>query len=68
MNGQTKQRDVTKNMHFKIDEIMSYVSHYIKLEDGDLLLTGTPEGVGPVKGGDKVEAVGRIGESIVARL
>ena len=55
-------------MHFKIDEIMSYVSHYIKLEDGDLLLTGTPEGVGPVKGGDKVEAVGRIGENIVARL
>jgi acylpyruvate hydrolase len=61
VNGQTKQRDVTKNMHFKIDEIISYVSQYIKLEDGDLLLTGTPEGVGPVKGGDRVEAVGRIG-------
>jgi len=68
VNGQTRQRDMTKNMHFKIDEIISYVSHYIKFGDGDLLFTGTPDGVGAVKGGDRVEAMGRIGEKIVGKL
>jgi len=68
VNGQTKQQDMTKNMHFKIDEVISFVSQYIKLEDGDLLLTGTPSGVGPVKAGDKVEALGRIGQDIIAKL
>lgn len=55
-------------MHFKIDEIISYVSQYIKFGDGDLLFTGTPDGVGAVKGGDRVEAMGRIGEKIVGKL
>jgi len=56
------------NMHFKIDETISYISNYIKLEDGDLILTGTPEGVGPVMKGDKVTAYGRVKGEIVARL
>ena len=55
-------------MHFKIDELISYVSQYIKFEEGDLILTGTPDGVGPVKGGDKVEAFGRIEDKVVAKL
>jgi len=59
---------MTKNMHFKIDEVLSFASQYLKLEDGDLLLTGTPSGVGPVKAGDKVEALGRIGQDIIAKL
>lgn len=68
VNGQTRQRDFTKNMHFKIDEMISYVSQYIKFEEGDLLFTGTPDGVGPVQGGDKVQAFGRIGEQVIAKL
>lgn len=48
-------------MHFKIDELISYISQFMTMEEGDLILTGTPSGVGPVKGGDKVQAVGRIG-------
>ena len=51
---------MTKNMHFKIDEIISYISTYIKLDDGDLILTGTPDGVGPVVSGDKVVAYGKV--------
>ena len=68
MNGQTRQKDVAQSMHFKIDELISYISQYIKFEEGDLILTGTPDGVGPIKGGDKVEAFGRIGEKVVAKL
>jgi 2-keto-4-pentenoate hydratase/2-oxohepta-3-ene-1,7-dioic acid hydratase in catechol pathway len=48
-------------MHFKIDEIISYISQYITLNEGDLLLTGTPSGVGSVKKGDKVEGFARLG-------
>ena len=48
--------------------MISYVSQFIKFDEGDLILTGTPDGVGPVKGGDKCEAVGRIGDKVVARL
>lgn len=68
VNGQTRQRDFTKNMHFKIDEMICYVSQYIKFEEGDLLFTGTPDGVGPVQGGDKIQAFGRIGEQVIAKL
>lgn len=49
-------------MHFKIEEIISYISTYIKLEEGDLILTGTPEGVGSVKNGDEVIGYGRVKE------
>lgn len=46
----------TKDMIFKIPDILSYVSQYFTLEAGDLILTGTPAGVGPVKPGDVIEA------------
>jgi 2-keto-4-pentenoate hydratase/2-oxohepta-3-ene-1,7-dioic acid hydratase in catechol pathway len=49
-------------MHFKIEKIISYISTYIKLEEGDLILTGTPEGVGPVMNGDEVIGYGRVKE------
>ena len=43
-------------MIFKIPDVLSYVSRYFTLEAGDLILTGTPEGVGAVKPGDVIEA------------
>lgn len=43
-------------MYFKIDEQLEYISKYLTLEAGDLLMTGTPEGLGPVSEGDKLEA------------
>ena len=42
-------------MHFKIDDILSFASQYMTVNEGDIILTGTPEGVGPIKPGDKVE-------------
>ena len=41
-------------MHFKIDEIISYASSFMKLEEGDLILTGTPPGINTLKIGDEV--------------
>ena len=44
-------------MHFKINEQLEYVSQFIRLEPGDLFLTGTPEGIAPIEEGDKIEAI-----------
>jgi acylpyruvate hydrolase len=43
-------------MLFTLDQIISYISRYVTLKIGDLIFTGTPPGVGPVKIGDKLEA------------
>jgi acylpyruvate hydrolase len=68
VNGQVRQKDFTKNMHYKLDELISYISQFMKLDEGDLILTGTPNGVGPVKGGDHLEAFARIGDKVVAKM
>eukprot|EP00352_Strombidinopsis_acuminata_P004606 CAMPEP_0176371472 /NCGR_PEP_ID=MMETSP0126-20121128/24724_1 /TAXON_ID=141414 ORGANISM="Strombidinopsis acuminatum, Strain SPMC142" /NCGR_SAMPLE_ID=MMETSP0126 /ASSEMBLY_ACC=CAM_ASM_000229 /LENGTH=86 /DNA_ID=CAMNT_0017730947 /DNA_START=448 /DNA_END=708 /DNA_ORIENTATION=- len=56
INGETKQKDLTGNMHFKIDEQLEYVSKYMTLNPGDVILTGTPEGIAPMKEGDELVA------------
>ncbi len=56
INGKTVQNGNTADMIFKVDEIIEYVSKFITLKIGDLIFTGTPAGVGPVKIGDKLEA------------
>jgi 2-keto-4-pentenoate hydratase/2-oxohepta-3-ene-1,7-dioic acid hydratase in catechol pathway len=43
-------------MLFSVDKIIAFVSSFITLKKGDFIFTGTPEGVGPVKIGDKLEA------------
>lgn len=45
VNGEVRQDSSTSDMIFHCDEIVSYISHYMTLEPGDLILTGTPEGV-----------------------
>lgn len=55
INGHTKQRGSSKDLIFSFDKIISYVSKFISLKVGDLIYTGTPEGVGQVKVGDKLE-------------
>lgn len=45
VNGELRQNSNTKDMIFYVDEIISYISQYMTLEPGDLILTGTPEGV-----------------------
>ncbi|GEQ67839.1 hypothetical protein JCM33374_g1505 [Metschnikowia sp. JCM 33374] len=56
VNGETKQNDSTGLMIFPIHKILSHMSSIMTLEKGDLILTGTPKGVGPVKPGDHVTA------------
>ncbi|MET4579527.1 fumarylacetoacetate hydrolase family protein [Ottowia thiooxydans] len=46
VNGQTKQQSNTADMIFPVAEIVSYLSHFMTLLPGDLVITGTPEGVG----------------------
>ena len=45
VNGEVRQSSNTSDMIFNCEEIVSYISRYITLEPGDLILTGTPEGV-----------------------
>ncbi|MBF25472.1 MAG: 2-hydroxyhepta-2,4-diene-1,7-dioate isomerase [Flavobacteriales bacterium] len=55
VNSKIKQSGNTKNMIFKIDNIISYVSKYITLKKGDLIFTGTPSGVDKVNKNDILE-------------
>jgi len=55
-NGEKVQDGNSELMIFSFDKIISYVSQFITLKMGDLIFTGTPAGVGPVKIGDRLEA------------
>ena len=55
LNGKIKQSSSTKDFIFDIDYIVSFVSQIMTLYPGDIITTGTPEGVGPMQIGDKVE-------------
>jgi len=56
INQKTVQLGNSSNMIFNIDNIIAYVSQFMTLKVGDLIFTGTPEGVGAVKIGDKLTA------------
>jgi len=56
LNGEIRQSARTSLMLFKVDELISYISSIFTLSPGDLILTGTPAGVGPLKSGDKIKA------------
>ncbi|KAJ9624879.1 hypothetical protein H2203_004829 [Taxawa tesnikishii (nom. ined.)] len=56
VNGEIKQQDNTELMLFRIPRQLSDISKVMTLEPGDIVLTGTPKGVGPVKTGDVMEA------------
>ncbi|WP_224961388.1 fumarylacetoacetate hydrolase family protein [Geomonas subterranea] len=56
VNGEKRQDGGTDLMIHRIPELLSYLSSIFTLEPGDLVLTGTPAGVGPVKSGDRVVA------------
>ena len=55
VNGTIKQNSNTKNMIFNVYELVSFVSSVMTLFPGDVIITGTPPGVGPLKVGDTVE-------------
>jgi 2-keto-4-pentenoate hydratase/2-oxohepta-3-ene-1,7-dioic acid hydratase in catechol pathway len=70
VNGVEKQRGTSSQMVFPIPDLLSYISRIMTLELGDLVLTGTPAGVGPLKPGDVVEVeipgVGILSNPVVA--
>lgn len=55
INGTTVQEGNTKDMLFPVDRIIAYVSRFFTLKIGDLIFTGTPSGVGPVKIDDHLQ-------------
>jgi 2-keto-4-pentenoate hydratase/2-oxohepta-3-ene-1,7-dioic acid hydratase in catechol pathway len=69
VNGELRQDGNTRDMMFSIDRILHYISQFCTLLPGDLIATGTPEGVGPVQNGDVVEVfvegVGMLRNSVV---
>jgi 5-carboxymethyl-2-hydroxymuconate isomerase len=68
VNGTLRQDASTALMLRRIETIIQYVSTIFTLEEGDILLTGTPAGVGPVAAGDRmtaeIEAIGRLEVSV----
>ncbi len=59
-NGDVRQKARTSQMIYSVAEIVSFASQSLTLLPGDVILTGTPSGVGPIRAGDKLEA--RIGD------
>ncbi len=55
INGRVVQRGHTRDMIFPIPVFMAYLTRYFTLQPGDVLFTGTPAGVGPLKAGDRLE-------------
>lgn len=55
VNGDLRQDGNTRDMVFDVASLIAHVSSVMTLEPGDLILTGTPEGVGPLAAGDRVE-------------
>jgi 2-keto-4-pentenoate hydratase/2-oxohepta-3-ene-1,7-dioic acid hydratase in catechol pathway len=56
INKETRQNGNTQNVLFSFEKIIAFVSQYFTLKKGDLIFTGTPEGVGQIKQGDHLEA------------
>lgn len=68
INGNVKQQDKTDLMLFPIHRILSHMSRIMTLEKGDLILTGTPKGVGQVVPGDHVTATLSVGGKVLESL
>jgi 2-keto-4-pentenoate hydratase/2-oxohepta-3-ene-1,7-dioic acid hydratase in catechol pathway len=56
VNGETKQKSNTKHLLFKIPETFEFITQLFTMEPGDIIATGTPGGIGPIKPGDTIEA------------
>ncbi len=55
LNGARRQSSRTSQFIFTIERLVSFISHVMTLEPGDLIITGTPAGIGPMRPGDEVE-------------
>jgi 2-keto-4-pentenoate hydratase/2-oxohepta-3-ene-1,7-dioic acid hydratase in catechol pathway len=70
VNGETRQKSNTRFLDYNVRKLIAWASEYYTLHPGDIIMTGTPEGVGPVKPGDTMECeaagVGRMSVKIRA--
>jgi 2-keto-4-pentenoate hydratase/2-oxohepta-3-ene-1,7-dioic acid hydratase in catechol pathway len=64
VNGEARQKGTTSDMIHTPEALIAYISRWMRLEPRDIIATGTPKGVSPIRGGDVVEAsipgVGRV--------
>lgn len=64
LNGELKQESSTREFIFKVEKIISFISQAMTLNPGDIITTGTPPGIGPMKSGDivevKIEGIGTL--------
>lgn len=67
VNGETRQEGNTRNMLTPLLPLIAYMSRYFTLRAGDIILTGTPQGVGPLKAGDEIVATLN-GKSVSTRV
>jgi 2-keto-4-pentenoate hydratase/2-oxohepta-3-ene-1,7-dioic acid hydratase in catechol pathway len=70
VNGQVRQAGNTADMVFKVWDVVSFVSRVMTLETGDVIMTGTPAGVGPLSPGDvvevEIEGIGTLENEVVS--
>ena len=70
VNNDRKQASNTRQLIFSIDTLVEFVSFVMTLEPGDIISTGTPSGVGPVKAGDRVrvtvEGIGTLSNPVIS--
>ena len=68
LNGKAVQHDNTANTVYSVDQILSFLSTFMTLMPGDLVITGTPAGIGPLSPGDtveiEIEGIGRLSNTV----
>jgi 2-keto-4-pentenoate hydratase/2-oxohepta-3-ene-1,7-dioic acid hydratase in catechol pathway len=69
VNGELRQSSNTRNLIWDVQELVSFISHVIPLEQGDIVTTGTPSGVGAIESGDvieiEIESIGKLRNSVI---
>jgi 2-keto-4-pentenoate hydratase/2-oxohepta-3-ene-1,7-dioic acid hydratase in catechol pathway len=68
VDGQLRQRGHTGDLAFSIPFLVSYISHVMTLEPGDVIATGSPEGVGELPAGCEVDVEVRAGGRVLSAV
>jgi len=72
VNGEMRQMASTREMMFSVEQLIAFISSVMTLQPGDLVLTGTPAGIGPLQNGDtvevSVEGIGSLSNPVAAGI